>query len=124
MNMYYFAEDGNYGDANNLLVVDGDIFTPEQWQEIEDSTDTTRLEYARSVSDSWTADTVVLCDGCGQPMLPNVSTLDDEGCAWICLTLGCSDYTAEELEFEDLTAVGVPYWVANQITKLIESLVN
>jgi hypothetical protein len=81
-------------------------------------------QFIDKIPDSWTRDTVVLCDPCGQPMLPNVSTLDGEGCAWICLTVGCADYTAEELEFEDLTAVGVPYWVANQIASLVEKLVG
>ncbi len=25
------------------------------------------------------------CDACGEPMLPNVSTLDADGCLWICI---------------------------------------
>ena len=25
------------------------------------------------------------CDMCGQPMLRNVSTLDEHGCLWICI---------------------------------------
>ena len=32
----------------------------------------------------------VICDSCGEPMVPNVSTLDDDGCGWICLSPGCS----------------------------------
>ena len=126
MSMHYFALDGNYGDAEGLLVADSDLFTAEQWQEIEESTDTTRLEYARSIvaEDTWTRDTVIVCDACKEPMLPNLSTWDEEGCVWICLTVGCSDYTAEELDIEDLTAVGVPEWVASRIVGLVESLVN
>ena len=44
----------------------------------------------------------VTCDSCGEPMVPNVSTLDDDGCGWICLSPGCPELAAGELEAEDL----------------------
>ena len=44
----------------------------------------------------------VTCDSCGEPMVPNVSTLDDDGCGWICLNPGCPELAAGELEAEDL----------------------
>ena len=28
----------------------------------------------------------VTCGSCGEPLVPNVSTLDDDGCGWICRT--------------------------------------
>jgi len=50
----------------------------------------------------------VTCDSCGEPMVPNVSTLDDDGCGWICLSPGCPELAAGELEAEDLVEAGVP----------------
>ena len=49
----------------------------------------------------------VTCDSCGEPMLPNVSTLDADGCGWICLSPGCPELAAGELEAEDLAGAGV-----------------
>ena len=49
----------------------------------------------------------VTCDSCGEPMVPNVSTLDDDGCGWICLNPGCPELAAGELEAEDLVEAGV-----------------
>jgi hypothetical protein len=28
----------------------------------------------------------VTCDSCGEPMVPNASTLDEDVCGWICLS--------------------------------------
>ena len=50
----------------------------------------------------------VTCDSCGEPMVPNVSTLDDDGCGWICLNPGGPELAAGELEAEDLAEAGVP----------------
>ena len=44
MTKYYFADDGNYGDAENLLVVDGAMFSAAEWEEIETAHDSERLE--------------------------------------------------------------------------------
>ena len=49
----------------------------------------------------------VTCDSCGEPMVPNVSTLDEDGCGWICLNPGCPELAAGELEAEDLAGAGV-----------------
>ena len=43
---------------------------------------------------------------CGEPMVPNVSTLDDDGCGWICLSPGCPELAAGELEAGDLAGAG------------------
>ena len=79
-------------------------------------------QFVDGVPSSWTRETVIECDNCHAPMLPNVSTWDSEGCAWICVTPSCGDYTGDELETEDLTAVGVPEWVAGWLMAHIENL--
>lgn len=71
----------------------------------------------------WTRDTVVTCI-CDQPMFPNISTGDEEGFGWSCTTIGCGDYTANEIQAEDLVAVGVPEWVANRLVTFIESVTD
>ena len=40
-------------------------------------------------------------------MVPNVSTLDDDGCGWICLNPGGPELAAGELEAEDQAGAGV-----------------
>ncbi len=59
------------------------------------------------------------CDACGEPMLPNVSTLDESGCLWICLNPRCPELHAEELEAGDLVEAGVPQALAGRLTRLI-----
>ena len=36
----------------------------------------------------------VTCYSCRETMVPNVSTLDDDGCGWICLNPGCPELAA------------------------------
>ena len=33
----------------------------------------------------------VTCDSCGAPMVPNVSTMDEDGCGWISLDPHCPE---------------------------------
>ena len=66
----------------------------------------------------------VTCDSCGEPMLPNVSTLDDDGCGWICLNPGCPELAAVELEAEDLVEAGVPEALAGRLARLVEHYVD
>ena len=61
----------------------------------------------------------VTCDSCGEPMVPNVSTLDDDGCGWICLSPGCPELAAGELEAEDLVEAGVPEALAGRLARLV-----
>lgn len=65
---------------------------------------------------------LVQCSDCKHPMLPNLSTQTEEGTGWSCLTRGCPQYTADEIEAEDLVACGVPEWVANRLVILIGEL--
>lgn len=53
-------------------------------------------------------------------MFPNISTGDADGYAWSCITVGCGDYNAYEIEVEDLTAVGIPEWFAIQIVNYFD----
>ena len=66
----------------------------------------------------------VTCDSCGEPMVPNVSTLDDDGCGWICLNPGCPELAAGELEAEDLVEAGVPQALAGRLARLIDHYVD
>ena len=66
----------------------------------------------------------VTCDSCGEPMVPNVSTLDDDGCLWICLSPGCPELAAGELEAEDLVEAGVPEALAGRLARLVDHYVD
>jgi len=48
--MHYFASDGNYGDATNLVILHTDDWTPEDWDIILDCSDSDRLKVAESIS--------------------------------------------------------------------------
>ena len=48
------------------------------------------------------------CDSCGEPLLPNVSQADADGCLWICIDPDCAELCAAELETGDLVEGGVP----------------
>ena len=75
-----------------------------------------------NVKVEWTRDTVMVCDSCQEPMFPNLSTWDDDGCVWICTTAECSEWSGSELEAEDLVAVGCPPWIALRVIDLTENL--
>lgn len=47
---HYFADDGNYGDANGLVVIDTALFTDEDWTLIEEATDWDRPKLARDIA--------------------------------------------------------------------------
>jgi len=44
--LYYFAADGNYGDAEGLVVVDVSAWSKENWVEVSDEYDRYRAETA------------------------------------------------------------------------------
>jgi hypothetical protein len=62
----------------------------------------------------------IVCDLCHKPMVPNISLGDEDGYAWICLQ--GHEGGAAELEPEDLVAVGVPLWVAEQLVTVFEDI--
>jgi len=43
MAMTYFAQDGNYGDASNLVIVDTTKWTEEEWASVEEASDSFRF---------------------------------------------------------------------------------
>lgn len=47
--IHYFATDGNYGDGEDILLIDTDLFTDEDWDEIESQPDNDRLETAQEI---------------------------------------------------------------------------
>jgi len=59
------------------------------------------------------------CGICGEPMLPNLSQADADGCLWICIDPDCPELCAAELETEDLVEGGVPRALAARLVRLI-----
>jgi len=47
----YFAMDGNYGDAEEFLVVDTSMWDDDDWAAIEFATSSERLAIARQIDD-------------------------------------------------------------------------
>ena len=64
------------------------------------------------------------CNACGEPMLPNVSTLDEHGCLWICINPRCPELHDGEVETEDLAEAGVPQALAGRLKRLIDHYVE
>ena len=61
------------------------------------------------------------CDSCGEPMLPNLSQADADGCPWICINPDCPELCARELETADLVKGGAPKALAARLVRLIDS---
>jgi len=59
-------------------------------------------------------------DSCGEPMLPNLSQGDADGCLWICIDPDCPELCAAELETEDLVEGGVPKALAARVVRLVD----
>jgi hypothetical protein len=64
---------------------------------------------------------VVTCN-CGAPMIPNVSTGDEDGYGWSCTNLSCGDWTGGEIEADDLIVCGCPEWLAVRIAALADAV--
>lgn len=50
--MHYFAADGNYGDATDLVIVQTSDWTTEDWDIIMDCNDTDRKKVAESIANA------------------------------------------------------------------------
>jgi hypothetical protein len=48
----YFASDGNYGDAQDILIVHTGDFTESDWEQIETAPDQHRLMIAETIAES------------------------------------------------------------------------
>ena len=53
MSNSYFALDGSYGDATEILIVDTDDWTPEEWELINYATDDERSDMAQQIIDKY-----------------------------------------------------------------------
>lgn len=47
--IHYFATDGNYGDGEDILLIDTDLFTDEDWINISEELDYYRIDLAKSI---------------------------------------------------------------------------
>ena len=52
MTIHYFAADGNFGNATNLVIVDTTDWTDEEWADVEYAIDDQRSTTALSLSTS------------------------------------------------------------------------
>jgi hypothetical protein len=50
--MHYFANDGQYGDSTDLVILHTEDWTPQDWDLIFDCTDDDRAKVAISISKS------------------------------------------------------------------------
>lgn len=50
MSEHFFSTDGSYGDATDILVVDTSNWTDEDWRDIDDASDMTRLDIAVAIA--------------------------------------------------------------------------
>lgn len=53
MSNSYFALDGSYGDATEILIVDTDDWTPEEWDAIYYATLDDRSDMAQQIIDKY-----------------------------------------------------------------------
>src|SRR5450759_1792738 len=60
------------------------------------------------------------CDSCGEPLLPNLSQADADGCLWICINPDCPELCAGELETGDLVEGGVPQALAGRLVRVMD----
>lgn len=52
-NDFYFAEDGSYGSADGITIVDTANWTDADWELIDFSTDSERAALAQKISDGY-----------------------------------------------------------------------
>lgn len=52
----YFAEDGNYGDASGILVMETTHFSELDWQMLDECSDSQRTSVARLIVESYEPD--------------------------------------------------------------------
>ena len=51
MATHFFSNDGSYGDAKGILIVDTDQWSEEDWRDIDDACDMTRLAIAKEIEE-------------------------------------------------------------------------
>lgn len=55
---HYFSQDGNYGDADSLTVVDTSRWTSDDWDEIDEAPDYDRPRLARLIAKKYEDDEI------------------------------------------------------------------
>ena len=55
---HYFAEDGNYGDGESILIIDTDGWTDEMWEAIDSACDNDRIVIAHRFFHGYSVDEV------------------------------------------------------------------
>lgn len=82
MQQHYFASDGNFGDATEIIIVDTDHWQPYEFEAVTECADSDRVNVARVIM-KWQAE--------GRPELPDYdydrdslayALLDHYGVAW------------------------------------------
>ena len=53
MSVSYFAMDGNYGDADGIVLVETSTFSESEWTEIENASDNERATLAMEIADRY-----------------------------------------------------------------------
>jgi hypothetical protein len=53
MEPHYFAEDGNFGSAEGIAILDTTYWTEDDWMEIEGASDYERVGVARSIAQKY-----------------------------------------------------------------------
>ena len=48
--VHYFADDGNYGDANGMAIVETTKWTELDWEDLEDASDSSRPKVAETIA--------------------------------------------------------------------------
>lgn len=51
MSQHYFASDGNYGDADQIVLIDTTRWTPADWARIEAASDGHRFQVAKRIDE-------------------------------------------------------------------------
>lgn len=48
---HFFSNDGSYGDSDDILIVETDDWSEDDWRDIQDASDMTRLAIAREIAE-------------------------------------------------------------------------
>ena len=102
MSKSYFSEDGNYGDATHLAIVDNDLIPEVVWEWIDWCHDSTRYEIARAIvvndykylqelAEEDEVDLKIACAWCDKPVMWEYACPNAEDICVYC----CSDCYGE-----------------------------
>lgn len=58
--IHYFAGDGNYGDATEIVIVHTDDWTNEDWDKVMDASDNQRAQIASEIAEAKRSETKLI----------------------------------------------------------------